>query len=37
VIRRNHPVVAMPVLLRRGHEIGQAVQKLKWRELRPRA
>ena len=33
VIRRKHPVVAMPVLPRRGHEIGQAVQKLKWREL----
>ena len=33
VIRRKHPVVAMPVLPRRGHEIGQTVHKLKWREL----
>ena len=33
VIRRKHPVVAMPVLPRRGHEIGQAVQKLKRREF----
>ena len=33
VIRRTHPVVAMPVLPRRGHEIGQAVEELNWREL----
>ena len=32
VIRREHSVRAMPVLPRRGHEIRQAVQKLKRRE-----
>jgi hypothetical protein len=37
VIRRKHPVIPVPVLARRGYEIGQAVQKLKWRELRPPA
>ena len=33
VIRRKHPVVAMPVLPRRRHEIGEPVQKLKRREF----
>jgi len=33
VIRRKHPVVAMPVLPRRGREIGEPVQELKWREF----
>ena len=33
VIRRKHSVIPMPVLPRRRHEIGQAVQKLKRREL----
>ena len=33
VIRRKHPVVAMPVLPRRWDEIGQAIEKLKRREL----
>ena len=35
VIRRKHPVVAMPVLPRRRDEIGEPVQKLK-RELKRR-
>ena len=29
VIRGKRPVIAMPVLPRRGHEIGQPVEKLK--------
>ena len=33
VIRRKHPVAAVPVLPRRRHEIGEPVQKLKRREL----
>ena len=33
VIRRKHPVVAMPVLPRRGHEIGEPVEELKRREF----
>ena len=33
VIRGEHPVIAMPVLPRRQHEIGQPVQELKRREL----
>ena len=33
VIRRKHPVVAMPVLPRRGREIGEPVQELKRREF----
>jgi hypothetical protein len=33
VIRRKHPVVPMPVLPRRWDEIGQAIEKLKRREL----
>ena len=33
VIQRKHPVVAMPVLPRRWDEIGQAIEKLKRREL----
>ena len=33
VVRREHSVIAMPVLPRRRHEIGQPVQKLKRREL----
>ena len=33
VIRRKHPVVAMPVLPRRRHEIGEPVEELNWREL----
>ena len=33
VIRRKHPVVAMPVLPRRRDEIGEPVQKLKRREF----
>jgi hypothetical protein len=33
VIRRKHPVVMMPVLPRRRHEIGTPVEKLKRREL----
>jgi hypothetical protein len=33
VIRRKHPVVAMPVLSRRRDEIGAPVQELKRREL----
>ena len=33
VIRGEHSVIAMPVLPRRRHEIGQPVQKLKRREL----
>jgi len=40
VIRRKHPVVAMPVLARRRHEIGEPVEELKGREfddaVRPR-
>jgi hypothetical protein len=28
VIRRKHPVVAMPVLPRWGHEIGEPVEEL---------
>ena len=30
VIRGEHPVIAMPVLPRRRHEIGQPVQEVKW-------
>jgi hypothetical protein len=33
VIRGKHPVVAMPVLPRRRHEIGEPVEELKRREL----
>jgi len=33
VIRCKHPVVAMPVLPRRRHEIGEPVQELKRREF----
>ena len=33
VIRRKHPVVAMPVLPWRRHEIGEPVEELNWREL----
>ena len=33
VIRCKHPVVAMPVLARRRHEIGEPVEELKRREL----
>ena len=33
VVGCKHPVVAMPVLPRRGHEIGEPVQELKRREL----
>ena len=33
VIRRKHPVVAMPVLPRRRHEIGEPVEELKRREF----
>ena len=33
VIRRKHPVVAMPVLPRRRHEVGEPVEELKRREL----
>ena len=33
VIRRKHPVVAMPVLPRRRDEIGEPLQKLKRREF----
>ena len=33
VIRRKHPVIAMPVLPRRRHEIGEPVEKLKRREF----
>ena len=33
VIRRKHPVVAMPMLPRRRDEIGEPVQELKWREF----
>ena len=33
VIRRKHPVVAMPVLPRRRDEIGEPVQELKRREF----
>ena len=35
VIRGKHPVITMPMLPRRRHEIGQAVQKLE-RELKRR-
>ena len=33
VIRRKHPVIAMPVLPRRRHEVGEPVEELKRREL----
>jgi hypothetical protein len=33
VIRRKHPVVAMPVLARRRHEIGEPVEELKRQEV----
>ena len=33
VIRGEHPVIAMPVLPRRRHEIGQPVQEVKRREF----
>ena len=33
VVRREHPVIAMPVLPRRRHEIGEPVEKLKRREV----
>ena len=33
VIRGEHPVIAMPVLPRRRHEIGQPVEELKRREF----
>ena len=33
VIRRKHPVVAMPVLPRRRHEVGEPVEELKRREF----
>ena len=33
VVRRKHPVIPMPVLARRRHEIGEPVEKLKRREL----
>ena len=33
VIRGEHPVIAMPVLPRRRHEIGQPVQEVKWGKL----
>ena len=33
VIRDEHPVIAMPVLPRRRHEIGQPVQEVKRREF----
>ena len=33
VVRRKHPVVAMPVLARRRDEIGEPVQELKRREF----
>ena len=33
VIRGEHPVIAMPVLPRSGHEISEPVDKLKWRKL----
>ena len=33
VIRRKHPVVTVPVLPRRRHEIGEPVEELNWREL----
>jgi hypothetical protein len=33
VIRGEHPVIAMPVLPRRRHEVREPVQKIKWREL----
>jgi hypothetical protein len=33
VIRRKHPVIPVPVLARRWHEIGEPVEKLKWREI----
>ena len=33
VIGRKHPVVAMPVLPRRRHEIGEPIQELKRREF----
>ena len=33
VIRRKHPVIPVPVLARRWHEIGEPVEKLKRREI----
>ena len=33
MIRRKYPVVAMPVLPRRRDEIGEPVEKIKWREF----
>jgi hypothetical protein len=33
VIRRKHPVVAMPVLPRRRDEIGESIEELKRREF----
>jgi hypothetical protein len=33
VIRGEHPVIAMPVLPRRRHEIGQPIQEVKRREF----
>ena len=33
VIRRKHPVVAMPVLARRRHEIGEPVEELKGQDV----
>jgi len=41
VIRRKHPVIPVPVLPRRRHEIGEPVEELKRREVddavRPRS
>ena len=33
VIRGEHPVIPVPMLPRRGHEIGQPVQEVKWGKL----
>ena len=33
VIRRKHPVIAVPVLPRRRDEVRQTIEKLKWREF----
>ena len=33
VIRGEHPVIAMPVLPRPGHEVSESVEELKWGKL----
>ena len=33
VIRGEHPVIAMPVLPRPGHEVSEPVEELKWGKL----